>query len=138
VSYLLCPYILILFSPGSKQGGAAGLKNMIYPDNFSLALAVLATLPAVCFIYSWIRRSPGASNSVTLIWRNGAVLLTMTAFFNIAIVFVPLLMGVEHKLNHMAWVQLCVPVLIIAYVNDSRRVKETFADFPGGDEVAQA
>jgi len=50
VLYLLHPYLLLFSALRSKQVGAAGLKDLVYPDNFSLTLAMLATLPALCFI----------------------------------------------------------------------------------------
>ena len=134
VLYLLHPYILLLSALRSSQGEAASLKNMVYPDNFSLTLAILATIPALCFIYAWTRRNPGASNIVQYIWRNGSMMLTLTALLNVATVFVPLLLDIKHKIHMIGWAQLAISILVIVYVQFSQRVKDTFADFPGEKE----
>ena len=134
VLYLLHPYILLFSTLLSRQSDAAGLKNMVYPDNFSLTLAILATIPALCFIYAWTRRNPGASNIVQYIWRNGSMMLTLTALLNVATVFVPLLLDIKHKIHMIGWAQLAISMMVIAYVQFSQRVKDTFADFPGEKE----
>lgn len=136
VLYLLHPYILLLSALRPHQPDVAGLKNMVYPENFSLTLAILATLPALCLIYAWTRRNPGASNVVQYIWRHGSMVLTVTALLNIATVFVPLFLDFKHKTHMVGWMQLAISVMVIVYVQLSQRVKDTFADFPGEGESA--
>ena len=130
ILYFLHPYLLLLSSFRSINPDAAALKSMIYPDDFSLAVAILATTPALCFIYAWTRRSPGGSSLVKYIWRNGSMFLSLAALFNIATVLVPLLAGAGHKIHIVGWAQLGISVVIIVYVQFSQRVKDTFADFP--------
>jgi Protein of unknown function (DUF2919) len=138
VLYFLHPYILLISARRSTDSAAAGLKNIVFPNDFSLAIAILATLPALCFIYAWTRRSPGASSLVKYIWRNGSLFLTSSGLFNIATVLAPLFVGVGHKMRTVGWVQLGISVVIIAYVQFSRRVKDTFADFPEDQGTKQS
>ena len=137
VVYFLHPYLLLLSSFRSKNPDAAALKRMIYPDEFSLVIAILATIPVLLFIYAWSRRSPGGSNLVKYLWRHSAMVLTIAALLNIATVFSPLLLGAGHKIHVLGWVQLGISVLLIVYVQFSRRVKDVFADFPGEKQAEQ-
>jgi len=130
VLYLLHPYILLLSALRSRQREGAGLKNLVYPDDFSLTLAILATIPALCFIYAWIKRNPGGGDTVKYIWRNGAMVLSLTALLNVAIVFVPLLLDFKHNIHIIGWAQIAASVAVILYVQLSPRVKDAFADFP--------
>ena len=130
IFYFMHPYLLLLSSLRSKNPDAAALKNMIYPDEFSMVFAILATMPVLFFIYAWARRSPGGSDLVKFIWRNGSMVLTLAALLYIATVFAPLLLGAGHKIHVVGWVQLGISAVIIAYVQFSRHVRDIFADFP--------
>jgi phosphoglycerol transferase MdoB-like AlkP superfamily enzyme len=136
ILYLLRPYIVLIGAIGMGQRGTGsdgidGVRNILYPDDFSLTLAILATMPALLFIYAWSRRKPGAGPLVKKLWRNGVVLLAVAASLNIVIVFVPLLTGAMDRVHLLSWVQIGFALAIIAYLYASRRVKDTFADFPG-------
>lgn len=137
VLYLLHPYLLLFSALRSKQVGAAGLKDLVYPDNFSLTLAMLATLPALCFIYAWTRRNPGASNIVQSIWRHGSMMLTIAALLNVVTVFVPLLLDIKHKIHMVGWTQIALSVTVILYLQFSQRVKDTFSDFSVDKQPAE-
>jgi len=135
ILYFMHPYILLVSTRsvgrgGGRKEGLEVLKNMVYPDNFSLVLAILATLPALCFIYAWTRRRPGASTMVRYIWRNGVHMLSFAALFNIVVVFVPFMMGLKLTLGMIGWAQIGLSVIVILYLQFSERVKDTFADFP--------
>lgn len=136
ILYLLRPYIILLSSLRMGRGGgggvqgADGLKNIVYPDDFSLALAILATIPVMVFMYAWSRRKPGAKPLIKKLWRRGGLILTMAVALNILVVFVPLLTMVSHKIVLTNWIQVGISVLIIWYLHFSQRVKDTFADFP--------
>lgn len=136
ILYFMHPYILLVSTRsvgrgGSRKEGLEALKDLVYPDNFSLALAILATLPALCFIYAWTRRRPGASSIVKYIWKNGMVILSISALLNIVVKFVPLMIGINHPIGMIGWVQVGLSMLIILYICSSERVKDTFSDFPG-------
>jgi hypothetical protein len=130
ILYLLRPYIVLIASMGASQGGSGGIRNILYPDDFSLALAIFATLPALLFFYAWSRRKPGAGTMVVKLWAHGGKLLVAAAILNIAIVFTPLLGGIVSSIHLLGWVQVVIAVIIIFYLLGSRRVRDTFADFP--------
>ena len=140
VLFLLLPFVIMLltFLFGGRGGDTTIMKdiqNVLYPDDLALILAFLSSVPALIFIYAWIRRKPGASENVKKICRNGAVMLSATAIMNVIIIFVPLLTGVAHRIHWISWVQAGLSLVIIAYLHSSQRVKDTFSDFPADDRA---
>jgi Protein of unknown function (DUF2919) len=135
VLFLLLPFLTMLLTLLSgRRGGDAtilkNLKNILYPNDLSLMLAFLAAMPALIFMYAWIRRKPGAPENVKKICRNGAVMLNATAIMNVIIIFVPLLTGGIRSIHWIGWVQAGLLFIIINYLRSSQRVKDTFSDFP--------
>lgn len=135
ILYLLRPYLALIGSRGAGDGGATlssakGIRNILYPDDFSLVLALLATAPVLLFMFVWSRRKPDAGELVKKLWHKGATLLVVAAVLNIVIVFIPLLTGIVARIHALGWVQVCMAVAIIIYLFSSRRVRDTFADFP--------
>jgi hypothetical protein len=144
ILYLLRPY-LIWFSSlglgGKRTGistGVKGLREMIYPDDFSLMLGILATIPVMLCMYAWTKRKPGAKPLVKKLWQRGRLLLVTAAALNIVIIFVPLLTMVSHKLVFANWVQVGISVMIVWYLLFTQRVRDTFADFPGEKKTGDA
>ena len=84
-----------------------------------------------------MKRKPDAPDYIRRLWHNSGKLLLLTAVLNIVIVFVPSLVGMAYRINLLGWGQLVIAACIIVYLLTSRRVKDTFADFPvagAGDE----
>jgi hypothetical protein len=135
VLFLLMPFVVMLltFFSGRRGGNATfmkGIENFLYPDNFTLALAFLASAPALVFIYAWMQRKPGASEHVKKICQNGGMLLTIAAVINIIVTFVPFFVGEAQAIQWTDWVQAGISLFIIGYLRLSQRVKDTFSDFP--------
>ncbi|MDH3981192.1 MAG: DUF2919 domain-containing protein [Gammaproteobacteria bacterium] len=139
ILYLLHPFILLFSTIRLGRGGAKGvsgvdgLKRLVYQDNFSLALAILATVPVLLLVYAWVRRKPGAPAFVRRLWAKGVVLLTSAAVLYIGGVFVPLLTHVIASIRPIGWGQVAISILIIFYLFTSKRVRDIFADFPEGE-----
>ena len=139
VVYFLRPYILkfstIRLGKGAgPRAGMDGFKLLVYPDDFSLALGVIASIPVFLFLFVWIKRKPGAAEFVIKLWHKSVVILYSAAALNIAIIFVPLLTSVTHRVQLGGWIQVGIALLIILYLALSQRVKDTFADFPKESE----
>jgi hypothetical protein len=135
ILYLMRPYIVLIGTLKMGRGssgavGVEGVRNILYPDNFSIVLAILATIPALLFMYAWSRRKPGAGALVIKLWKQGANLLAAAAAMNIVIVFVPWLTGAVVRIHALGWVQVGFAIVIIGYLYSSRRARDTFADFP--------
>lgn len=134
IFYFLRPFILMLTSiqmgRGTRNAGVSVLKDMIYPDDFGLFIAILAALPVILIIIAYIKRQPEASQRIRKLWNNGAKFLVAAAVLNIIILFVPMIRGQVHFLTPPDWVQLAIAVGIIIFLSTSQRVKDTFADFP--------
>jgi len=142
ILYFLRPYILMVSGIRMGRGssgseGAWGLKDMVYPDDFSLFIGVFATIPTLIVLFAWIKRKPGASDLVRKIWGDGVKILLVSAVLNVLIVFIPLFLGVSHKITTAGWAQLGLSLIIVWFLLSSRRVKDTFADFPA-EEVGTA
>jgi len=139
VLYLMRPYVVLMVSLMGHRGGTSavgieGVRYMLYPDDFSLVLALLATLPVLLFFYALSKRRPGASALVRNLWGNGIFLLVTAAVLNIVTVFVPILTGATTRIPRLGWVQVVLACLIIAYLYSSRRARDTFADSPVENE----
>jgi hypothetical protein len=133
IVYLLRPVLVKLAgfrSRGEAAEGARKVMDMLYPDDFSLFIALVVTIPTVLVLFAYAKRKPGASSFIRRIWSNGAILLMVTAGLNMATIVLPLIMGSIHHLGVYGWGQLAVAVFIFWYLFASRRVKDTFADFP--------
>lgn len=137
VVYFLRPFILkistVQMGRGTKSASVSGLKDMVYPNDFGFFIAFLATIPVILLVMVYVKRKPGASEWVKNIWRNGRVFLVVTAVLNIIIIFLPFLMDLTHRINMLGWGQLAIAAFILYYLYTSKRVKDTFADFPKDD-----
>jgi len=139
IVYFLHPYILkastIQMGRGAKSDSVSGLKNLVYPDDFGFFLAFVATIPVLLLVFAYAKRKPGASELVQSLWRNGRNLLAAAAVLNIIVVFIPFLANITHSINIYGWGQLALAVAIIIYLYSSKRVTDTFADFPEETEA---
>lgn len=133
--FLLRPYMVAIIS-FVNRADRSGFINMIYSDKMALWWGLLAGVPAVFVIYSWTKRKPEASQFVKRIWSRGRELLAVSALFNAAIVFVPLLIGVVHHVSIVGWIQFGISLVIVLVLYTSTYIKHCFADFPQEAEDA--
>ena len=141
MAYFLRPFILGIstfqMGRGAKSDSVSGLKDLVYPNDFGFFLAFVATIPVLILIFAYAKRKPGAADYVKSIWHNGRKLLVAAAALNVIIIFVPFLIHITHSINIYGWGQLAVAVGIIIYLYRSKRVTDTFADFPKDSEANQ-
>ena len=69
VLFLLLPFVikLLTFLFGRRGGDTTimrDIQNVLYPNDLALMLAFLSSMPALIFMYAWIRRKPGAPENV--------------------------------------------------------------------------
>jgi hypothetical protein len=120
---------------GARSDSVAGLKNLIYPDDFGFFLAFVASIPVLVVVVAYARRKPDAPQWVRSIWRNGRNLMLVAAVLSIVVVFIPFLAELSHSIPVYGWGQLAVAAGIIYYLFTSTRVADTFADFPADSET---
>ena len=135
ILFLLRPYVVIAssFRIGRSAGnvsGVSGLREMIYSDGLFLVLGVLASIPALLFVFVWIKRNPGAPDLYRKIWHKSALLLMLSAALSIVIVFLPLAIGTIDRINAIGWAQAVISAVIIPYLLLSKRARDVFMDFP--------
>lgn len=139
IVYFLHPYILkistIQMGRGARSDSVAGLKNLIYPDDFGFFLAFVASIPVLVVVVAYAKRKPDAPQWVRSIWRNGRNLMLVAAVLSIVVVFIPFLAELSHSIPVYGWGQLAVAAGIIYYLFTSTRVADTFADFPADSET---
>jgi hypothetical protein len=115
---------------GVKSDSVSGLRDLVYPNDFGIFLAVLVVIPVAVVIFAYAKRKPEASDLVRKLWRNGRNLLVAAAALDIVIIFVPLIVLESYSVNTAGWAQLAIDGGILGYLLTSKRVADTFADFP--------
>jgi hypothetical protein len=144
IVYFLHPYLLKIstfqMGRGPKSDSVSGLKNLIYPDDFGFFLAFVASIPVLLLMVAYAKRKPDAAQWVRTIWGNGRNLMATAAVLSVIVVFVPFLAELSHSIPVYGWGQLAVAAGILYYLFTSKRVADTFADFPadGGLDPGKA
>jgi len=142
IAYFLRPVILkistIQMGRGTKSASVSGLKDLVYPNDFGFFLAFLTIIPVVLVIFAYMKRKPDAPDYIRTLWRNCGKLLLLAAALNVVVVFVPFLLDLAYRINLLGWGQLAIAAYIIFYLMTSRRVRDTFADFPADTEADDA
>ncbi len=127
--FLMRPYLVLFLSVVNRKD-KMGLINLFYEDRIPMILAAAAAIPATMVLYSWIRRTPDGSSKVRWIWKNGRVLLVVSALLNVLIIFLPVVFGAVFKVSMQDLVLLVISTSIFFYLYYSSRVIDVFADFP--------
>ncbi len=139
IAYFLRPVILkistIQMGRGAKSDSVSGLKDLVYPDDFGFFLAFLTMIPVVLVIFAYMKRKPDAPDYIRTLWRNCGKLLLLATALNIVVVFVPFLFDMAYRINLVGWGQLVIAAYIMFYLLTTRRVRDTFADFPVDTEA---
>ena len=139
IAYFLRPVILkistIQMGRGAKSDSVSGLKDLVYPDDFGFFLAFLTMIPVVLVIFAYMKRKPDAPDYIRTLWRNCGKLLLLATALNIVVVFVPFLFDMAYRINLVGWGQLAIAAYIMFYLLTTRRVRDTFADFPVDTEA---
>lgn len=141
IAYFLRPVILLIstiqMGRGPKSDSVSGLKDLVYPHDFGFFLAFLTMIPVALVIFAYMKRKPDAPDYIRILWRNGGKLLLLAAALNVVVVFVPFLIDMAYRINLIGWGQVAIAAYIIFYLMTSRRVRDTFADFPVDTEARE-
>ena len=98
---------------------------------WSFDVSMIPAVPAAAVLYLFIRRVPTASRAVRWAWSRGKVLLLISAMLDVAANFARLPRdGVFNDLSVISCMSIAIDLVIIGYGMMSRRVRDTFADFP--------
>ena len=131
----LCRHLvlLILGATSSLANFTYGQLGASYSVIYSHPWFLAASAPAVAVLLAAIRRSPSAPAVIRNLWRVGAPLLVAAAVLDLAILGALLgLGGVSIKTSH--FFQAFVDVICLVYLTRTRRVRDTFADFPSAQD----
>jgi hypothetical protein len=96
-------------------------------------MGALASIPAMAILYAFVKRNPGAGDSVRRLWHQGRNLLMIGIAGNLIILALPFFLVEAYEMNKVAWIQLGIALYIIYELIMSQRIKDTFNDFPKPD-----
>ena len=127
--YLIHPYWILVLSIVNRKDRTA-LLNIVYPDRLPMSLAAAAAIPTLLVLYALKHRKPNANSKVRWLWRNGRLLLLLSTILYASVPFISITLASTYKASNSVWIQLGICVLITLYLLLSRRVRDTFSDFP--------
>ena len=137
VLFLLRPYVVMVLSFANRRD-PMGLIEMFYADRLPMVVASIAALPVIAFLVSYIKRSKAENTQwAQRLWHRGRELLMASAMLNVFVVFFPYLVDPHHKMTLVGVAQLVVTVLVLLFLARSKRVKDTFADYPKPQDAAK-
>jgi len=129
IAFLARAYVVTIVSFTRRAGSRMELIDLVYSHRATLALAALAALPAVACVYAYVRRAPGAQPRDRALWHAGRWLLLASALVNLGVVTIPV---AQHLAQVEGWrlLELVVSAWVLIYLAVSRRVRQTFAEYP--------
>jgi len=129
IVFLMRPYIVLIVSITNGRDRMA-FVNMIYGDRFMLVLGALASVFVIPVLVAQKKRRADAPAGIRWISRHGRIFLMIATCTNALFVFVPVALRDANRINMAGLAQLAICVWIIYHLFTSRRIKDTFADFP--------
>lgn len=112
---------------GQGRADLSGLSALYSSPPF-----LASSLPALAFLSLAIRRTPAAAKWIRSAWRNGRMFLLSAAALDF-IILLAYWRANAIVINQWTLTGAIADIYIAAYLARSKRVRDTFADFPGGD-----
>jgi hypothetical protein len=136
IIYLCRSFLLFgLVLATSARGQATGMEALLPAGDHPTSLAITA-LPALMVLFALFRRSPKAGVLARWAWKHGRVLLAASAVLEIAasvLMLGELPSAADFGSLRLAF--LILDVYILVYVLASKRVRDSFSDFPPSPAV---
>ena len=120
--------LLLLIGVSNVAGVSVEIDDLVPTDYVWQGL--IAGVPSALTLYAWLVRVPTAKAFVRAIWRNGRALLTLAALLHVTLVFAAEWPSLRWLTEPVSALILLGDLWVIAFVLLSRRVKDTFLDFP--------
>jgi hypothetical protein len=130
IIYLCRSFVLLaIYMLGSVKGTTSNMGVLLQGGDHPSSLAITA-LPALMVLIALTRRSPNGGRIPRSIWKRGRALLATSALLEIGIGVFYLATLTVGETPSLAVAFLFVDVYILFYLLFSKRVKDTFSDFP--------
>ncbi|MEE9493237.1 MAG: DUF2919 family protein [Gammaproteobacteria bacterium] len=131
IVFLVRPFAIILMSVANRRD-RMGVLNTMYGDPVSPALYIdaFAALPALLVIYAWVKRQPEAPQYIRWIWSRSRSILLLATALNILGALLPFILNPNNPVTLPDLAKLAACAMIINYLLSSKRLKDTFNDFP--------
>lgn len=130
IIYLCRSFLLLaIYMLGSIKGSTGDMGLLLQTGDHPSSLAITA-VPAALVLFALIRRSPSGGRFPRSIWKRGRALLATSALLEIGMAVFYLTTLTAGETPSLAVAFLFLDVYILSYVLFSKRVKDTFSDFP--------
>jgi hypothetical protein len=134
ILYLCRSFLMVVFVlAGSMKGGATGDTSALLSGGDAVPMTFGVTaVPAILVLFALFRRAPAAGALIRWVWAHGRVLLAVSAVLEIAagVLFLYTASDTAQDSGTLRVAMLIVDVYIAVYVLISKRVRDTFSDFP--------
>lgn len=127
--FLCRGWLLLLVMAASAMAGISIELSDISPTDHVWS-GLIAGVPAALVLYCVWARRPDARGWVRSVWRNGRLLLAVSALLHVALTVASEGTRALRSISPLAVTVLLVDLWIVTYVVLSARVKDTFSDFP--------
>ena len=131
----LCRHVvlLVLGAASSFANFTYGQRGANYSVVFSDPWLLMSSAPALVVLFAAIRRTPFAPRLVRTVWKAGRLLLILATMLDLTILGALAGFGLlTIQTGHIA--QGFFDLLCLLYLTGTKRVKDTFADFPGAKD----
>jgi hypothetical protein len=123
------PLLVFIGGMSSIQGMRRGIDVSGTAQLYSGPLFMLASLPAIIVLIAALRRSPKAGKLIRKIWGNGRWLLSCSALLDFTLVVYEWQIN-RIQLDEIHLLGAILDIYCLWYLSRSKRVRDTFADFP--------
>ena len=127
----LCRDLLFAIDSMLSSARGSGIDMSMLISHRHHLIFIAGMMPALAVFWAHLRRLPGRSGVVRVVWQTGAVMLTAA----VAIQSIPALMALWQgrwsggELFESPW--LLIPMAgILSYLFASKRLRDTFSDYP--------
>ncbi len=132
----LCRHVVLLLLGATSSlatftyGQTGASYGVLYSDPWFL----LASAPALPVLAAGLRRVPSAPEVIRVIWRAGGFLLMLAAALDLAILAILVVTtNVRIEVIHIS--QATLSAICLFLLVRSRRIKDTFAEFPSARDT---
>ena len=118
--YLLHPYLIIVMSIANIRD-RMGLINLVYPEQWWLALSAVAALPAIAFFIAWVKWQKQQEGIFLTLWRNGKLVLLLSSCLYLTLFS---LSWYTYYGSFSLVLQTVFAIILVIYLLLSQRVKD--------------
>ena len=130
IIYLCRSFLLLaIYMLASVKGSTGDMGLLLQAGDHPSSLAITG-VPALLVLFALMRRGPSGGRFPRWIWKHGRIFLACSALLEIGMAVLYLTTLTVGETPSLTVAFLFLDLYILGYVLFSRRVKDTFSDFP--------